>query len=1284
MKKLTSLLLLALASLSGYAQDWIDVTDMYIVNPRFDNNDRTTGWEGWPDFGAANPRENAEHYETWYFDNYQTLTGLTPGKYRLTLDAFYRIGSASNDYQLYTSGEYVDHQYATLYANLSSGRVETPIVPLSSAALEESLGGGTSRVGNSRLYVPNNMEAAYYWFEAGYYDNSVEFEVGADGTVTIGIYKYNLEWSDWVCLDNWKLEYWGTLTKATGITLSETDIEMVKAQVFDLKATVQPANATYRNVTWSSSNEKVAIVNNKGQVTAVGLGTCRIIATSVDGSDVKAECKVTVSNNPATAENIIINEIMAANVDVYLDPSQNYGSWVELYNPTSKSVSLGGLYVSDDPKNLKKHKLIETYGVVAAHGYALLNFDHFEVWTPYAYRQIDDKLDCDGGTIIISDGSKIIAQQDYPEAISRTSYARTTDGGEEWGTTGNPSPGLSNQANGGFATTRLDAPIVDKDAQLFAGSLQICVNIPEGATLRYTTDGTSPTLDRGETSTTGIFNINYTTCFRFRLFKDGYLPSTVVTRTYIYNEGNYPFPIISVVTDDNNFYSEDRGVFEQGPYGRPGNGQTSKCNWNMDWDRPVSFEYLNEKGECVVSQECDLSICGGWSRAWSPRSFKLKAKKVYDFKNTFDTQFFDEKPYLKSKTLQIRNGGNDTSNRIKDGAIQEVVARSGMYVDYQSWQPVHVFINGWHYAVLNMREPNNKDYGYANYGIDTDEMDQFEMSPDSGYVQMKGTDESFLRLVELSENAEDENTYEEIGKLLDIDEYINYMAVELYTGNWDWPQNNVKGFRDQNDGKFHFVLFDLDGALSTNTPFDTFFGKETYTFDTLHGFDYSKNENVEGQHVRAKIQFVTLFKNLLKNETFRKQFIDTYCIVGGSVFKAAHVKSIITEMRDYLAQGNYVSPQNTANTLMSSFTSTYNSNLVNQLKNCTHMQLKSVTRRPATIATNVPEAKILIDGIELPYSDFDGYLFPPVTLTAVAPAGYRFAGWKNGVTSSDYVTTEEDYSIPTSGALRLTAVFEEIPADEMIAKGITPVRVNEVSAANSMYVNDHFKKDDWVELYNTTDKDIDISGMYISDNAEKPQKYQIPTDNALINTIIPAHGYKVIWCDKRENIGSAIHTSFKLASEGGDVVISTNTYADTLRYATHLGTQTFGRYPDGANDTYVMNAPTIDKSNLLSSYDTLFVAPINDPDPDAIRSYTKEGGITIAYVEGAVNVKSEDAAIRSIAVFSTSGMKMPVEPMMRQGDQFASIHVATLPRGIYIVKAVTAEGDECHIKFIVK
>ena len=100
MKTLSITLLLGMASLASFAaEEWFDVTDKYVTNPRFDNNDIKTGWEG-TTFGATNPFENAEHFNKNY-DTYQTITGLTPGKYRVSVSAFYRMGSASNDYSLY-------------------------------------------------------------------------------------------------------------------------------------------------------------------------------------------------------------------------------------------------------------------------------------------------------------------------------------------------------------------------------------------------------------------------------------------------------------------------------------------------------------------------------------------------------------------------------------------------------------------------------------------------------------------------------------------------------------------------------------------------------------------------------------------------------------------------------------------------------------------------------------------------------------------------------------------------------------------------------------------------------------------------------------------------------------------------------------------------------------------------------------------------------------------------------------------------------------------------------
>lgn len=1456
-KLLTSLALLAAALTPTWAAEWIDVTDAFIMNPRYDG-DSYHGWEG-TQLSGYNPMENAEHYQKT-FNTYQTISGLTPGvTYRLSLNAFYRSGNASADYENYSGGNAEAYQYARLYAETDGEYTDTGIKLCSSGAVNESLGGATSTIGNwwmgNQQYMPNNMEAAYYWFAAGHYINSIEFTAGSDGTATIGVKKDEWVSEDWMCIDNWKLEYYGEVTLVSKVNMSQTRLELTETEEYHLTYTITPENATYKNVTWKSTNEAVAVVDATGKVTAVGAGTCYIRAYANDESGIYGYCRVIVSEGQATAESLVINEIMAANIDTYLDPSFNYGSWVELYNPTDVSAKLGGLYITDDENDLKKHKLVDDYGAVPAHGFAVLNFDHHEVWTKASYRQIDNKLDCDGGVIIISDGETILAQMDYPAAIGRVSYARTTDGGEAWGMTGFPSPGASNNQSA-FATQQLDMPEIDMDSQVFTGSMQVCVNIPEGATLRFTTDGTAPSMTNGRTSDTGIFQVSNNSCYRFRLYKDGYLPSPVATRTYIYNNDNLYFPIISVVTDNNGINGSKYGVFSYSSNGRPGNGQTSAFNANMDWDRPVNFEYINEEGECVVSQECDFATCGGWSRAWTPHSFKLKANKQYDFKSVFEYQFFEEKPYLKHKTLQIRNGGNDTGCRIKDGALQKIVGSSGLYIDYQESKPVHVFINAKHYAVLNMREPNNKHYAYANYGIDTDEMDQFEMSPDSGYVQMEGTPDKYEEWYELSANAADDEVYEQIAQIVDMDEYINYMAVELYLGNWDWPQNNVKGFRDVNDGKFHFVLFDLDGSFSTSTPFSTFTGKERYTFDTLHGFDYSQNKSVEGYRRTLNIKFVTIFKNMLQNDTFRKKFIDTFCLVGGSVFEYNRSFNIVYEMAEQLSAGNYVNPWNTASDVVNNL-AWRNSSMANDLKNYSAMKLNGVNKQYANLSSNIEGAKLTYNGIEIPTGYFDGYLFAPVTVKAEAPAGYRFVGWSgeaqtgytstylfdynsewkyydqgsldgqkwtsnnyssswragqaplgygkeqntttagylptyyftkqftlaqapdanstiilnyvlddgmvlyvngeevgrdnmpsgnvsyntvassyaydnpntgsmtlasslfrkgtntiavevhnNSTTSSDIlwdaelvlyeeaesssdlVSSEAEYTLPTQGEVNLMAIFEPLSAEEMLAQGCKPVMVNEVSAANTMYVNDYFKKNDWIELYNTTDEDYDIAGLYISDNASKPQKYQVPSDDVNINTIIPAHGYKVIWADKLDNIGADIHTSFKLDADGGDVVITAESFADTLSYDVHIGTQSFGRYPDGSLNTYVMNAPTIGKSNIIGSYDTLYVKPIEIPDTptdaEAIENVLKENGVTIAYVDGVVNIKSSDAAITSIKVLSTAGSVMPVSVNTRSNAHFATVIVANLPKGIYVARVTTDDGDEKNFKFIIR
>ena len=1417
---------------------WLDVTEAYINNPQFENNSN----QGWNVIANAGSQQvSGGSMEIWNgtFNISQTFN-VPNGKYRLSAQAYYRTSSNDQAYNAFLNGTADITTY--LYAN----EAIQPIVNIYSEYMESATGGRYYTRDNKKFF-PDDMSAGTYCFTQGLYHNSVITEV-TDGTLAIGLFNENFATSNWCMFDNFRLEYYGEYIPVTSITLSQSELTLKSNESVTLTATIKPDNATYRNIVWSSDNPMTAGVDQNGVVTAYQEGTTIIRATSKDESRLSAMCKITVKGTPITAEAIIINEIQSSNIDMFVDPSFNYGAWIELYNSTDMPTNINYLYVSDNPENLTKYNL-GIRGTIPAKGYRVLWFDHYNFH--YAPSQIDTKLDFDGGTIYISDSEgNLITSQDYPVAVPRTSYARIADGAEEWGFTAEPTPGESNIGST-FAEERLEAPIVDKEACLFTAPFTFNVMIPYGATLHYTTDGTTPTLTNGHTSKDGVFHVDYTTTYRFRLFEEGKLPSQVITRSFIYRDRDYMLPIISVVTDPINLYDDSLGVYVKGVNGRSGNGQSTPCNWNMDWDRPVNFEYITPEEGMVVNQEVDFAMCGGWSRAFTPHSFKLKAGKIYEGLNSIDYPFFTDKPHLKHKTLQIRNGGNDTGCRIKDAALQEIVRRSGLDVEGQASQPVMHFINGEYKGMLNMREPNNKHYAYANWGIDTDEMDQFEMSPDSGYVQMEGTREAFLKWYNLSKDADNEDIYEEIRRLVDIDEYINYMAVEMYLGAVDWPQNNIKGFRPRTeDGRFRFVLFDLDGTLGTTSPFSGFESRQTWTFDYIYD---------TGNRFTEEIEFVTIFLNMLQNDTFRKQFIDSYCLVAGSVFEPSRCQAIINEMADIRAAALSLegqSPYSTANTLKNSLSNRQNT-MINALVNYWRMGLNHDMKQEISIASNIEGAALRLNDMPIPTSRFSGSLFTPITLKAEPKAGYRFIGWKetnnateksttliargdswdyydkgsldnkdwtnaryststwetgnaplgyftsdpsnnrgynttldygtdanakrptyyfrksfrlsqapsanerfvlnytiddgmivyinntevtryllpdgevtystyatsyaydnpdNGsivldatllkqgtnviaievhncdnkssdiyldaeliqVSAQDHIVSKEaEYVLPSNGSYDLIAMYELLTTAERQEEAILPVRINEISADNSIYINDYYKKNDWIELVNTTSEPIDIEGMYLSDNVNKPTKFQIIGANNA-NTIIDPHGHLIIWADKLTTL-TQLHASFKLAAEGGYIMLTAadQSWNDVLYYEPHLGTESVGLYPDGSDEVYIMSTPTIGRENTINSYAAWLEQP--EIDTDIERVITDEELLKLEYYDRSLHIHSPEGTWSDVTIYAATG-KICTRTTIALHNGYAVLPIATYGQGIYIVSVTDSTGETQTLK----
>ncbi len=120
-------------------------------------------------------------------------------------------------------------------------------------------------------------------------------EVSSDGAVTAkGIGNTAIKVTVGDCSASCSVK---VVQPVTGINLNKRDLEMEAGDSYQLTAYVRPDNANNQQISWMSSEPKVASVDEKGNVSALAKGTAVITAAAQDGSNVQASCNVAVKNN---------------------------------------------------------------------------------------------------------------------------------------------------------------------------------------------------------------------------------------------------------------------------------------------------------------------------------------------------------------------------------------------------------------------------------------------------------------------------------------------------------------------------------------------------------------------------------------------------------------------------------------------------------------------------------------------------------------------------------------------------------------------------------------------------------------------------------------------------------------------------------------------------------------------------------------------------------------------------------------------------------------------------
>lgn len=570
---------------------------------------------------------------------------------------------------------------------------------------------------------------------------------------------------------------------------------------------------------------------------------------------------------------VIINEFGTAGSG----PTDEHGDtpdWIELHNRTLTPVHLQDWRITDDPSQTDKWIIgdvtiaPDAYMIVFASGQDQDEFDEDELFLHTNFR-----LDSAGGYLALLpptarqfiDGTIF----EYPAQSPHMSYALVQNDRGAWSPRylTHPTPGAANDTSQTWAGI-VPAVEVDQPHGIYDAPITVTLsNVIADAEIIYTTDGSTPSASHG-TAYTQPLTLRATTPLRAVALLPDYAPSPVATHTYIFIDsvvnqnatppgwpttwgthsisrgpylagsdvqadyamdsritddpiyrhqlidGLHEIPTLSLVTDITNLdiYAtpQDRG---------------------RDFERPVSIEWIDPTGTAASFQvNAGIRIQGNAGRLeYMPKhSFRLFFRQEYGAAK-LNYPLFADSHITEFETLVLRGGVNwgfagdyaDESGRLDQReratylrdewtrASQIAISDAGSHGRF-----VHLYLNGLYWGLYNIVERPDAAFAASYFGGDESEWSAINHG---GFVS--GAPDRFSVMLDLARNNNlvDPAAYATFTEFIDPAQFSDYIILNWYAGNHDWPETNWYVTVQNPAGRNLFWVWDaeatwIDGA----------------------------------------------------------------------------------------------------------------------------------------------------------------------------------------------------------------------------------------------------------------------------------------------------------------------------------------------------------------------------------------------------------------------------------------------------------------------------------------
>jgi hypothetical protein len=550
-----------------------------------------------------------------------------------------------------------------------------------------------------------------------------------------------------------------------------------------------------------------------------------------------------------------INEFLAANTTGITDEDGESSDWIEIYNASDLSIDLEGLSLTDDFASPRKW--IFPAVDLPAHGFLL-------VWASGKDRNIPAqlhtsfKLDKSGEQIgLYAQDSTAIDKIVFGPQISNVSFGRYPDG-DVWMPGLRPTPGKANQP-------AIPAPAFSLEQGFYpaAISLELSSSIA-GAVIRYTLDGSNP--EATSPAYSSPLTISATTVVRAATFTSSTKRSVIVTRSFFINE-HFSLPVLSLVVDPDSLKDKKRGIYA--------NYDSSGANW----ERPAHLTFFDQFQSPGFDAESGVRIHGSASREYPKKSFRVYFRTDYGVEQ-IDYPLFPDAGIPHYSRFVIHNGGEDVlfyPGRwvlFKNMLVREL--GKGTLQIAAAARPALLYLNGRVWGIYTLRERVDDDYMKDHYSIPKDQLDLLQGDTNVNMEIQYGNRDEWLATYGYfnRHHLADSLTFARSCGMVDVDNFRDYLIVNSYSGNHDWPQNNFYMFRSRTgDTRWHWIIWDCDHSFANALTEDASLNSirwimRDHPMPELKLFGSADNSTF--------IWSTLMLRRLLENQEFKTGFVSRY------------------------------------------------------------------------------------------------------------------------------------------------------------------------------------------------------------------------------------------------------------------------------------------------------------------------------------------------------------------------------------------------------------------------